>query len=400
VFFGGALYLDMSFGSGGRLATLGPGNHEVLIWDALGRRKSLSREIARVSGIIEMNSDATVVASSPTEPGARIQPSSIADPLVGQVTLMDARTGHRIHRFAVTQGEELHKLIFSPDGRYIAVEYGGGGGYQTAVWEVSGDPKPVDQVGRAGTFAGWAPEGDTLALAGNDGVLLWRPAGGVMGRLLEWPGGWNGDGATFSQRGDTVAIPGREGVAIYDVVSGARLDLLEFDRPAFAQVEAGTLETMAFDPAGPDLVLGTSDQGGRLLVWNPHQGRRPEIPPPYRLDRMWSVAYSPDGDLVATATDLGLQLWDARAGRPIGTLAPLPQTLGWRLAFSSNGRWLMSIGLIDTPRGTLVNVLTLWDVRVGDWIGTACRVAGRDLSRAEWNRFLPGELYHATCRDA
>ena len=33
------------------------------------------------------------------------------------------------------------------------------------------------------------------------------------------------------------------------------------------------------------------------------------------------------------------------------------------------------------------------------WLRAACGVAGRDLTRAEWDRYLPGREYRATCSD-
>jgi hypothetical protein len=33
------------------------------------------------------------------------------------------------------------------------------------------------------------------------------------------------------------------------------------------------------------------------------------------------------------------------------------------------------------------------------WLRTACEIAGRDLTRAEWELYLPGREYRATCSD-
>jgi hypothetical protein len=33
------------------------------------------------------------------------------------------------------------------------------------------------------------------------------------------------------------------------------------------------------------------------------------------------------------------------------------------------------------------------------WLDEACAVVGRDLTRAEWDRYLPGRPYAATCTD-
>ena len=33
------------------------------------------------------------------------------------------------------------------------------------------------------------------------------------------------------------------------------------------------------------------------------------------------------------------------------------------------------------------------------WLRQACAVAGRDLTRVEWERYLPGRPYRPTCTD-
>jgi WD40 repeat protein len=388
---GEVLHLNMSFGSQGHLlATMGPDDHSILIWDALGGLTALSHEIGRSPGAIDISPDGRVIATSP-QTSLRGYVSSRGS---GQVTLTDVVTGRRIDRFTATHEGDVNKLSFSPDSSWLAVEHG----EETTVFDVSGDGRQLSPQRLPGSFAGWGPDGQTLAVADIDGVTLWEQAGQLTAKPLAWPGGWNGDGVAVGNGGDIVALPGRTGVAIYEVASGRLIDLLEFDRPSFPQIVPGTLPTMALDPAGGSLVLGTSDSGGRLLVWNLGRARHPMIPAAYQLDEMWSVAYSPDGALVATAgARTGIDLWDGRTRKHLGDLATLPGVLGQRLAFSSDGRWLTSIQQLNTRRGTSVRVLVQWDVNVDDWIATACLVAGRSLNRAEWQRFVSGQPYHPTC---
>ena len=40
-----------------------------------------------------------------------------------------------------------------------------------------------------------------------------------------------------------------------------------------------------------------------------------------------------------------------------------------------------------------------WDARVSTWIERPCRIANRDLSETEWNRYLPGEPFERGARD-
>jgi len=51
---------------------------------------------------------------------------------------------------------------------------------------------------------------------------------------------------------------------------------------------------------------------------------------------------------------------------------------------------------ITAPAGPGESVV-LWDVNLADWEAMACRIAGRNLSRTEWDQYLPGQPYRVTC---
>jgi DNA-binding SARP family transcriptional activator/WD40 repeat protein len=85
-----------------------------------------------------------------------------------------------------------------------------------------------------------------------------------------------------------------------------------------------------------------------------------------------------------------LELWDAT------TL----ETVGERVTFAMNG-WGVGEGDAN-PDGTKLISRTdrgavLWDLDPENWEQLACHMAGRNLTRAEWNEYLPGRDYHRTC---
>ena len=92
------------------------------------------------------------------------------------------------------------------------------------------------------------------------------------------------------------------------------------------------------------------------------------------------------GDTTVQTTTL--EFWDTDGLVPVGAGIELPGILGYSQA-SPDGSHVM----IPDSRG-----LTLWDLRPRRWVDEACKLAGRSLTRAEWQRYLPNTRYNPTCR--
>ena len=84
---------------------------------------------------------------------------------------------------------------------------------------------------------------------------------------------------------------------------------------------------------------------------------------------------------VATRTRLGdpIDLGEQLRGYPSSDLA---------------GNGLQAAFTLPTGRGVAV-----WDLNTDDWVQAACALAGRNLTKQEWDTYL-GSLgeYHATCQ--
>jgi hypothetical protein len=59
--------------------------------------------------------------------------------------------------------------------------------------------------------------------------------------------------------------------------------------------------------------------------------------------------------------------------------------------FSADGAYLFAI------YGQGVGRAYRWDVRPSSWARHACDVAGRPLTRAQWDEVLPGRAYKPAC---
>jgi hypothetical protein len=84
-----------------------------------------------------------------------------------------------------------------------------------------------------------------------------------------------------------------------------------------------------------------------------------------------------------------IRLWDMRypqgaprvlAGHRAGVIS---------VAFSADGRWLVSGSDDDTMR--------LWIVSLEDLAEIGCRQVRRNLTRTEWAKYLPEQPYRQTC---
>jgi WD40 repeat protein len=97
--------------------------------------------------------------------------------------------------------------------------------------------------------------------------------------------------------------------------------------------------------------------------------------------------FSPDGRLVAVGgTEGAVRLYDIEAGAQIGDPFPSPSALGSGF-ITADGRAVVA----GEPS-------VVWDIDPASWRDKACTVAGRNLTKLEWQQHMPtGEPYRATC---
>jgi WD40 repeat protein len=152
---------------------------------------------------------------------------------------------------------------------------------------------------------------------------------------------------------------------------------------------AGGVHTARFSPDGRFIAVA-NDNGAQVLStadWTPitrvfsgHAGG------------IWWVAISRDDRTLATSSPDGtVRLWDIESEQAVG--APLPGLPGHAVT-----------GLL-TPDGDAViagydtGQAYRWDIRPATLDRQACLIAGRTLTRAEWDEFLPGRDYKPACTD-
>ena len=225
-------------------------------------------------------------------------------------------------------------------------------------------------------------DGRRIVTTGLDATLrLWD---GSSGRALGPPlrlDGPPGGHTAIARDGRTVAVPLERGtVDVYDVDSRRRLARLS--------VDGNAVLAAAFSRDG-DLLLAGSDEG-RVRLFSTADWRPLGEPLQAHAGFVSAVDISPDGrHFVTSATDGQVRLWDRESQRPIGAPLPGPRNITAVAFFSPDGAYVYA--LFANGRGYR------WDVRPGAWDRHACAVAGRRLTRDEWQTVLPDRSFAPAC---
>jgi RNA polymerase sigma factor (sigma-70 family) len=293
-------------------------------------------------------------------------------------TLAVAGEKHRIIRREIPSGRALppleghaggtYAVVYSPDGKLIA----SGGAYLDGhihLWDAATGKeirhwKATEHTVYALAFA---PDGKTL-LSGHGGpgepLRLWDVATGKEVRAFRLPLGGPVGAIAFTPDGKRAASGGcwEQGVYLWDVATGEEVS--PFPRHFCA------VTSVAFSPDGKVVATGSRDR--TIGLWDPETGR-----PVARLrghsGPVAAVAFSPDGRRVASTAEgetLGeskalVRLWDRATGAAAGTLTGerIPFAC---LAFSPDGQMLATgegMPPLALPAGArLDGAVRLWDL--------------------------------------
>jgi WD40 repeat protein/class 3 adenylate cyclase len=309
-----------------------------------------AQRLVRESSFSPLSKDSTVTALAWSPSG----PDVVVAGNRGQVEVWNAERNPRRKRSlaGLSSSQWVWAVAISPDGRAIAA--GGGTNEFPATGEIaawgSDSSRPSWRVRLRTRFSdttslAFSPDGKLLAAALVDGRVLLLDAGnGQIERTLQ-PFG------TF--------------------VAGG------YPTPP---------TSVSFGPDG-SLLIGT--YSGIVQRWNATTGKAVGKPVLVTSAGVSSLSFSPDGALFATLGEDGvLKLWSTATLQQHGSDFPKGTGSGNAL-FSPNGETLTVVH--EDGRGFV------WPVSPKAWEDHACAVAGRNLTREEWRRYVTGHSYTAVC---
>lgn len=389
-----AVIQTLAFSPDGRLLS-GSDDNSVAVWNPTTKQR-----LARI--LPGHTAPVRDVDFSPN--GARL--ASISND--GTIRLWDTRNRNELRPLGapipLATDEEPRTLAFSPNGQLLA---SAGSTGTITLWDMSeplhplmlGDPFPA-HTDWISTLA-FHPTDPILASASGDTTIrLWdlsnptavQPIGEPLAGHTDWA-----VSLAFSRNGSILASGGGDNnIILWDMATHKPITTL-----------AGhSWRVWALDFSPVSNLLASGGQDSFLVLWNidkalaavtpgEQPGRLPMEPSfaqgfTNHANTVGTVAFSHNGTMLASAgVEQMVLLWDVVERQPLGPplqahTAPVVST-----AFSPTGEWLATAGYD--------NAVILWDVSLASWQTLACRIANRNLTQAEWTRYVGAAPYQPTC---
>jgi WD40 repeat protein len=328
-----------------------------------------------------------------------------------RIGLFSTRTLQRQASFAIRPSRRITALAWSPTRPELAVAGGSG---LVQVWRVGGAPRLERLLtGLRGTLGAaeaiqavaFSPDGRLLAASDNSEapeqqsgggyplelygshvavLAIWRVANGRLAAPLRdlQTGPAHHGALAISPDGQSLAVSRPDGSdLVLDPKTGQA-------RRTLHPLGADDTVALAFAPNG---TLATGTERGIVQLWNPITGEQVAGPATAADGPVTSIAFDPGGQGLTTTggQDGPVKLWSAPTLQQQGATLKTEQDASTTAAFQPNGAALIAVD--DHGNGFT------WPTSITTWEQHACTVAGRNLTRQEWSRFLTGHRYARVC---
>ena len=356
-----------AFGADDRTVFATGGDGLLQAWDVRGASRLLT--LGEDASLIEQQ-DHRVSIPAP-------RGTTVARVGSGRLWFEDARTGRRTTRPVPTRDTEL---TWSPDARWLLSS---GGNRHLSLWSAGTGARVARRVldEPEGVTAAFSPDSDRVYLRSSDTTM----------RTL--------DRASLRAAYDDIEFDGHVMALLPHPTDGSVIVLMHGG--SFFRVRPETGRFLSSEPPG---LLPVSDQVGALspdgsLMAAPDGNLNVRL---LDLDSLeWvgadsrtlvgsDLVYAPDGSQFAMLQPERIRLWDGRTGEYQASLPVPSRTAHLSMTYLPDSTGLLIAGTDGRTWAV--------DTRTHRWVQRACRAAGRNLTRAEWQQFFPTRPYEVTCR--
>jgi WD40 repeat protein len=241
--------------------------------------------------------------------------------------------------------------------------------------------------------ARFGPDGKSLTATGTGGVFAWDMADLSAEPRVVMPSSRWATEMNYHPRENIIAM-GNFGSVIY------LKNLTQPEKPAtefLVQGSANDTWSVAFSPNGKLLASGgKTDPAVRL--WEPKAPGDASILLGRHDEAVTRVRFSPDGRQLASASlDYSVRLWDVENPDALPIVLSGHEGEVWSLAYSPDGRHLLA--------GSRDKTIRIWDLShplnnstTREIADKVCQIVWRNLTLDEWHKFVGVELpYERTC---
>ncbi len=273
----------------------------------------------------------------------------------GRLRVWELATGRRLWEAGNEGGVKLQGVAFSPDGKRVAVA---SDGYAAVIYAAAtGQEQLALTEHRSAVYAvAFSPDGTQVATAGWEGLCrIFDPRSGALLATLQSTPLPLFDVA-FSPDGRQVATAGGDGfVRVWDWEGEQlihSLDGREGNPEEAGQALEQDLYAVAFSPDGKTVAAG--GRARTILTWSTADGRLTGVQRDAHVDRVRDLAYSPDGQWLASASwDVTAKIWPAALGTVWRTLTGHTNRVT-AVAFRPDGKQIATGGVDGNVLFTLL----------------------------------------------